>query len=47
MFVIYLFMIMVNSIALLTLDVDVTNWQYWVSLFCIIGAWICGREYGD
>jgi hypothetical protein len=45
MYIIYMLLCVINSIVLLTLDVGITSWQYWVSLFCVIGAYICGREY--
>ena len=26
-----------------TLDINITNWQFWVVVSCMSGAYICGR----
>ena len=41
-YVVYFILISINAVALATADVRVTNWQFWVTSLCIIGAYICG-----
>lgn len=43
--VIYILLCIINSIVLTSCDIGITNWQYWVSLFCVIGAYLRGKEY--
>jgi hypothetical protein len=43
-YIIYICSIVVNCLALLSADIYTENWQYWISLACIITAYICGTE---
>jgi len=37
---------MLNGFVLGTADVCVvTHWQAWVSIICVLGAYICGAEH--
>lgn len=40
--IVYIFLMALNGFVLATANVRVTNWQYWVITFVIIGVYICG-----
>ena len=42
---IYLFLCALCGFTTATVDVDIKKWQFWVLLFCVMGAYICGK-YG-
>ena len=43
-FYIYLFLCMLNGFALGEAGINFTSWQFWVSIGCVLGAYICGAE---
>lgn len=44
-YITYLVLCGFNGFIMTTLDINPTNWQFWATTFCVIGAWFCGREY--
>lgn len=46
-YIIYLFLCSLNGFVMSTLGVNLTDWQFWVSIACIFGAWVCGREHDN
>lgn len=34
--------VIINASVLATLDIHMTNWEYWVSLLCISVSYACG-----
>lgn len=40
---IYLFLCMLNALVIATAGINVTtHWQAWISIFCVVGAYVCG-----
>ena len=39
---IFYFLSALYGATIKTLDVNLTNWQFWVILMCVIGAYFCG-----
>lgn len=44
-YIIYLFLVGLNGVVLSTLNAYPNTWQFWAATTCVLGAWICGREY--
>lgn len=42
MLIIFLLLSVINTFVLATLNIYITDWQYWVSLCCVNGAYLCG-----
>lgn len=39
---IFILLCAVYGCVVTTTDIDFSNWQYWVTLGCICGSYICG-----
>lgn len=44
-YIVYLIMVVVHGIVMTTSGHGITSWQYWITLFCVIGANIAGSEF--
>ena len=44
MYIIYLLLCCINAMAITSAGIGITNWQYWVSILCVAGIYICGAE---
>ena len=44
--IVYIFAVIIACVALLTVDIDISNWQYWVVLGCLCAANVSGYFYG-
>ena len=40
---IYIFLCALYGAVTITIDIGIKDWQYWVMLGCVVGAYICGR----
>lgn len=43
-YVVYLLLCFINAVAISSFGIGITNWQYWISVLCVVGAYICGGE---
>lgn len=43
-YIIYLVLCGLNGVMLSTANISPADWQFWVSILCVVGAWLCGKE---
>lgn len=39
---VFIFLCTIYGAICSTMNINISGWQYWVILFCLLGAYICG-----